>query len=388
MSLPVHSRQAASVDDRAMVNAIVKVRREVHDQRVDSLVRCLEGKPGGYSGLRAAYADATGNLHVPANFVDAMLGAEGAYDSRRSVNERLTESLTTSSWSNVLGDALHRRLVAEYQTTPGLQAWRYLVSNQSFNVDFRNQRMEKIGGYGLLPTVAQGAPYNPLPSPANDSEATYAISKKGGTEDLTLETFASDDVGAVRRIITTLARAAANTLNRAVLDLLVTNAAIYDGVVLFHASHNNLTATPLNTITLDTLRIKMRKQAHLGDANDVLGVVPRFIIVPPELEQTALALLDTYNAQTISTLDALHEPLDLIVAAHYASATGWYLAADPASSPTIEVGFSEATSDPAMIIQGPDTQMGSAYTSDKVTLKLRHPWGIGVPDFRGLAKGN
>ena len=373
-------------DEEEIIAPIVRVRTEEHERRVEALCKTLAGEPGGYGGLRDAFRDVTGDFGLPAQFVHAMLG-KNPYDSRDSVAQRMRESINTSTWPAVLGDSITRRIVEEFQTGVGLNAWRSIVSQQVYNCDFRTRRTDRLGGYQLLPTVAQGATYNALPSPAND-EATYTITKRGGTEDLTMESFVSDDVGTVRRIISSLARAAANTINRGILDFLTLNANVFDGSALFVAGHANTTATALSSVALDVSRIKMRKQSSLSDTSDVLGLVPRILVVPPELELTALNLLPSYNAATRSNRDDLGVPLDLIVANHFTTTTGWWLIADPAGCPTIEMGFAGGTADPGVQLQGPDWLGGADFTADRVSIKLRHIWGATVAEYRGFQRGN
>src|SRR5260221_3137382 len=128
----------------------------------------------------------------------------GGYDS--AAGERATESMDTTTWAQVLGDSVTRTMLAMY-AMPQLTTWRQLVNIMPFN-DFRVQRLTRFGGYGTLPTVTEGAPYQPLTSPG-DEEATGTLAKKGGTEDLTLEMIANEDVPAISPIPGNLAQAPA-----------------------------------------------------------------------------------------------------------------------------------------------------------------------------------
>ena len=122
-------------------------------------------------------------------------------------------------------------MVAMYNTDDLYSVWRQFTRTVPV-ADFRTQRRVRVGGYGEMPTVAEGDVYLSLASPG-DEEATYAISKRGGTEDITLEMIANDDVSAVRAVPEKLARAAKRTLSKFALDFLKDNAAIYDGDALF-----------------------------------------------------------------------------------------------------------------------------------------------------------
>ena len=370
----------------------VRVVLEERDRRVESLVKALAGEPGGYRSLGHAYMDVSGERDLPrVGFVRLMLGDGGGYSSNAQ------ESLISSSWTSVFGDSLTRHLVAEYSTTPGLQTWKFITSSIRTDIDYRLQRAERFGGYGILPVVNQSVVYQPIPSPANE-EATYAVAKRGGTEDLTLEAFtAGDGIGVLQRIISSLARAAANTLNRTLLDFWVTNpTTTYDAVTLFSAGHANASTTALaygalgdghfGSIGLEAVRSKMRRQASLSDPSDVINAVPRALLVAPELEEIALIL--TANSRTWPDDEpGLRQPLTVVTVPSWASTTMWGVVADPRSCPTFEVGFTGATPNPDLVLQN-DPTIGSAFTSDKITVKIQHVWGLTVLDHRGLQRGN
>lgn len=202
-----------------------QVTRESLDKKTKALDAFFttDGTAGGYRSLREAYLDVTG--HRP-RFLDEDLNRRILRDSYGVGYDsavRSSESLQAASWAQVLGDSVTRRLVAEYGR-PAWQDWRRICSAIVFGADFRTQRRARFGGYGLLPAVSEGAPYQPLTSPP-DEEATYAITKRGGIEDITLEMIANDDVESIRRIPIRLGRSAATTLYRFVFDILPTNAA-------------------------------------------------------------------------------------------------------------------------------------------------------------------
>jgi len=250
-----------------------------------------------------------------------------------------------------------------------------------------------MGGYGTLPTVNQGAPYQPLTTPGNE-EVTYALTKKGGTEDLTIEAIANDDLRLIQRIPVKLGLAAAQTLYRFVFDFLNTNPSVYDSTNLFAAGHNNTDTNALSQTNLSVGRKKMRKQAAYGDTSDILSIVPRYIVVPSSLEELAFQL--STSAVAIPATPAgpsntpnIHQGLQPIIVDYFdaTSATEWFLVADPSSCPTIEIGFYQGRQDPDLLVQS-DAQVGSVFTADKITYKIRHIYSGAVLDFRGFYRGN
>ena len=299
---------------------------------------------------------------------------------RECDQSRMVESLGSASLSEVLGDAVSRRMLAEYRAAVDFDGWRQIVNVVPVN-DFRMQHRTRWGGYGDLPTVAEGADYQPLTSPG-DEEATYKAGKKGGTEDITLEMIKNDDVGTIRRIPTKLSRAAKRTLAKFVFDFLRTNPVIYDTKALFHVDHNNLFAAALSKAELSAHRLAMLKQTELS-SNDRIGIAPSRLIVSSDQQEAAVDLfkLSTNNEKTF--IQSL--VMNIIPVWYWTDANDWCTAADPADIPGIEVGFLDGREDPELFVQDSPT-VGSMFAADKLTYKIRHIYGGAVTDFRAFTK--
>jgi hypothetical protein len=325
--------------------------------------------------FRECYIEMTGDRRVTGKWenVDKARLAE-------SVGAAFRESLDSSSWANVLGNAITRRMVKEYRENTAWDAWR-LACDRVPVTDFRTNERTRIGGYGNLPTVAQGAPYTALTSPS-DEKATYAASKRGGTEDLTLEMIRNDDVGAIRRIPIALARAAKRTLCEFVLDFVRTNPTIYDGVAFFHATHGNLGSSALDATTLAAARLRMKKQTEAG-SNKRLGIGPRYLWVPDDLEQTAV---DLFNRNTnLDKTFVQQMSLTVVPVPYWTDTNDWAISADVDDLVGIEIGFLDGNEEPEMFVQDSPT-VGSMFSNDKVTYKIRHIYGGNVINYRAWDK--
>ncbi|MDH1333260.1 Mu-like prophage major head subunit gpT family protein [Comamonas thiooxydans] len=299
---------------------------------------------------------------------------------RECDQSRMVESLGSSSLGEVLGDSVARRMLAEYRAAVDFDGWRQLVNVVPVS-DFRQQHRTRWGGYGDLPAVAEGADYQALSSPT-DEEATYGVTKRGGTEDVTLEMIKNDDVGVIRRIPTKLSRAAKRTLAKFVFDFLRSNAAIYDSKALFHADHNNLFTGALDKTSIAAHRLAMLKQTELT-SNDRIGITPTRLVVPVELQEAAVDLfkLSTNNEKTfIQSLT-----MNIIPVWYWTDANDWCTAADPADIPGIEVGFLDGKQEPELFVQDAPN-VGSMFSADKLTYKLRHIYGGAVCDYRAFTK--
>lgn len=292
----------------------------------------------------------------------------------------LRESLQTSSWANVLGAAVARRMVGEYQRGSQYSVWKRLATIANVS-DFRTQRRVRFGGYGDLPNVNEAAPYLALTSPA-DEEATYSIEKRGGTEDITLEMVRNDDIQAIRAIPKRLADAAHRTLSHFVLNFLRDNPVAYDGVALFHASHANLASAALSASALNAGRAAMMRQTEPG-SGDPLGTEPATLLVPFDLEETGHNLFRRGANQDKTFVQQMK--VDVVPVWYWEDTNDWCLAADPAVLPCMEVGFLDGVEEPDLFVQDAP-QVGSLFSNEKLTFKLRHVYGGTATDYRGLYK--
>lgn len=349
-----------------------------------------EGVPA-FRSIKEAYAAFTGKNPYQMGDEDfnrwILAESVGAFPSGGA--QRLTESLSSGSWAEALGDSIRRKLIAEYNSDP-LSSWRQIVSEVGNLPDFRTNRRVRIGGYDVLATVAEGATYTALTSPT-DEEATFAATKKGGTEDYTLEMIANDDLGGLRRIPVSMARAAALTLYRLIWNTTIAgNATIYDAVALFDAAHTNTTVAALGEAGIETLRTKMVRQTRAGETSGFVGLMPAMIAVPPELYVLAFKLTESASAVVGSAESAttpnVFRGLTAVEVPTFTDADDWFLIADPRTVPTIEVGFYQGRQDPELLIQD-QPAVGSVFTADKFTWKIRHIYGAAVLDFRGFQRG-
>jgi hypothetical protein len=329
--------------------------------------------------FRNLYADITGDREV---------------SGRLSEATRLTESLDSSSFDQILGDSITRRMLAEYAMASQAQ-WRGTIAEVVSVNDFRTQRRLRFGGYPNLSIVAQGAPYPSLTSPT-DEEATYAPAKRGGTEQITREMILNDDVGVIRRIPTRLARAASQTLYEFVFDFMRTNAAIYDATALAAAGHNNnISTTALSATQLVTLRNKIKTMTDMSNSKR-LGLSAKYLWVPTELEELAFQITMASRAVPDASLAAQAEPaapnfvnkigIEARVVDYWTDTNNYWLTADVSQTPMIEIGFVGGREEPELFLQDAPNQ-GSMFSNDQLTYKLRHEYGGGVQDYRGFAGG-
>ena len=98
---------------------------------------------------------------------------------------------------------------------------------------------------------------------------------------------------------------------------------------------------------------------------------------------------DAYLHQATADTDASDDPasyrgkLKVIVVDDWTDATDWFLVADPSRIETIEISFFNGRQAPELFVQDQAT-VGSVFTADKISYKIRHIYGGDVIDFRGF----
>lgn len=309
-------------------------------------------------------------------------------EGRGSNKSRLQEAqLTTSLWTEVYGDSVRRALMKEYDRDPVIRdSWRKIVSDIGSAPDFRTNRRQRVGGFGNLSIVAEGGTYQEIDFPT-DQEVAFAVQKRGALANMTMESVINDDLGATRRIPRKLGTAAAQTLHEFVFDFIKDNGAVdYDSVALFHADHGNLGSVALASTAFDDRVFAMNQQTE-QDSGKTLGIDPVMILIPAELRKTAWEIVNSRSSVDgrTDTTDNWVKTFNLTIIQlnYWTDATDWFLIGDPRRYPTIEIDFLSGRQEPELFIQDQPT-IGSVFTADKITYKIRHIYGADVLEHRAM----
>ena len=349
---------------------------ESRAEKVAAMWDALFDPAGGRRiGLREAYIETTGDRRVTGRLRDCDAAA-----LREAAGARVAEAVTTSALAEIMGDSIARRMIADYRETGVYDGWTRWCAAATIG-DFRTQRRVRWGGYANLPTVAEAADYAAVSTPG-DEEETYTPKKRGGIETLSLEAIRNDDLGAAMRIPVMLSRSAKRTLSAFAASFLTGNAALADGKALFHADHGNLGAAALSASALSAARLAMVKQKEPASGK-ALGIGPRCLLVPFDLEEKAVDLFRRSTNRDRTFAQSL--ALEVVPVAELTDVNDWYLAADPAEIPTVEIGFLDGMREPELFVQDSPTA-GSLFSADKMSWKIRHVYGGAALDYRGLYK--
>ncbi|MGQ9683417.1 MAG: phage major capsid protein [Anaerolineae bacterium] len=327
------------------------------------------------TGLRELYLLLTGDQELRGVFVP----------------ERVSlANVTSSTLTSVVKNALNKVLVRAYESRP--QWWAPIVVQEDFPT-LKDVTWITLGGFGDLATVAEGDAYSELAN-LTDAEEVSSWNKKGGFIGITLETIDRDDVAAVRQIPRRLGLAAWRTLSASIAALFTANGGVgpywpssQSTYRLFDAHYANLGASALDAAAWDATVQAMYKQAEAGSGKR-LGVRPQWLLVPIELEKTALTILKSAQEPGSGDNDANVRAgtFGVITVPEFTDAGNWAAAADPADLPGICVGYRFGRV-PELFVADEAT-VGSMFTNDELRIKVRFLYTVGVADARALYKHN
>lgn len=327
-----------------------------------------------FSGIREAYLRITGDTSFA-----------GRYNWGESVLGRAFEAneVTTSVMANIVANSMTKKLVADYQAQP--KWWQPIVTRTAIR-DMKTQDRVMLNDFGSFPTVAENDPYVNLAW--DDSKETYTPAKKGSVVYITLETIINDDLRAVARIPSKLAAAAAVTINEFVSALFTANSGagsqMADTYDVFNAAQHqsNSGTTALSSSALRVAMIVLAKMTNA--ASKRIGVVGKYLLVPPDLLYTAQVIAGTSQEPGTANNDInpLAGKVVPVSVPQWTDANNWYLMADPAQLESIELGFLNGREEPELLIQDSPTA-GSVFTNDAITYKVRWIFGGGWLDYRG-----
>jgi hypothetical protein len=154
----------------------------------------------------------------------------------------------------------------------------------------------------------------------------------------------------------------------------------------------------LSSSAWSNARLAMRKQSEQG-SGERLGALtsPRYLLVPPDLEATALLAVGGEGLPVLANGDVSAEGADfearlnaakrrVIVVDLWTDANNWAAVADPKLFPTIGLGFRYGETPEIFSVASPTS--GLLFTNDVLPVKVRWFFAAGAMDWRGVYKAN
>jgi len=269
--------------------------------------------------------------------------------------------------------------------------WEPIASHEDF-ASMKDMTLITLGGFEDLPTVAEGAAYTELSW--SDEEEVVSFVKKGAYVGVTLEMMDKDETRKFRAIPRKLAMAGYRTLAALVSALFTDNTGVgpywpasQEVLRLFCSTYGNLGASALSASTWDAAIQAMYKQAE-ATSSARMGMRPAYLMVPIELEKTALTIMLSEGEPGTADNDAnvRRASSRVVVVPEWTNTANWAAVANPVIWPGIVIGYRYGRA-PEVFIAGEQT-VGSMFTNDEMRVKARFIVAVGVGDYRALYKAN
>jgi hypothetical protein len=283
-----------------------------------------------------------------------------------------------SDLPNVLANVANKSLRQAYESSPRtFTPW----ARQTTAPDFKLMSKVSLSDAPALEKVTENGEFKR--GAVTDGKETYQLATYGKIIGLTRQAIINDDLSAFTRIPAMFATAAANLESDTVYGILTANAALADGVALFHAAtHLNYTSSG-TVISIDSLGVaKKLMRLQKTPKNVVMNLTPKFLIVPAQIENVGWQYTTPeYNAATAATVNPFRGQLQLIVEPRLdaSSGTAWYMAADSNMVDTIEYCYLEGQN-------GVYIETRQGFDVDGMEIKARLDFAAKAIDYRGLYK--
>jgi hypothetical protein len=284
-------------------------------------------------------------------------------------------SQSTGDFPLLFEGVIDRMLREPYEFAP--EYWDKIARQTSVS-DFREKGLYMVGGANGMKKVAEGGEikYTTL----KESKSTIRVESYAEGIMFTRQAFINDDLSAFDVIPSSFVRDWGILRGDMVWGLIVDNAKMSDGKTMFCADHGNLltgTDSALSEDSLAAAKVLLSKQKD--PAGKMIRVVPKYLIVPPELETTAKKLVTATTPAKVSDVNVFANEFDIIVEPRLTDSTSWYLAADPNAVDTLYYAYLEGNE--ALRVNSEED-----FNTDTMKYAVRGDFGASAIDHRGMVK--
>lgn len=280
----------------------------------------------------------------------------------------------TGDFPIITADVANKTLRQAYESTGrSFTAW----ARQAGAPDFKDIRRVQLGEAPSLLEVKEHGEFKR--GTIGEGQEKYQLITYGRIVAVTRQLIINDDLSAFTRVPALFGAAAADLESDLVYDKLTSNPLMSDGVAVFASGHGNLgVAGAISITSLDDGRQKMRNQKGL--AGRFINVRPAFLICGPKNETAAAQYLsNSFVPNESGKINPFASANLQLVVDPRITDFAWYLAASTSQIDTIEYCYLDGEGGVAI-----DTRMG--FEVDGMEIKVRHDFGVGLIDYRGLYK--
>ena len=360
---PIQTARATVVHDHSDPAQIRAAMGDALAHRLAPSRLKLEGRATEFRGL--GLVDMVGELA-------RARGERIDFRDRAALVERAVGAHSTGDFPLLLADAANKSLLANYAAAePSYRKW---AAQRPF-ADFRDHSFLRIGDFPQFKEVAETGELE-FGTISENREKVRAKQLDAGVI-IGRRALLNDDLSALSDFASMIAIRAAADENQRAFAVLTANAALADGVALFHANHKNLAASGLIIgAGLDAAVAALRAQIGLDGVP--LNIAPRFLIVSVADEAEARRAVAEITPAKMSDVNPWGGAFEVVDDANL-TGKSWYLAADPAAAPAVVYGYVGGTS-------GPEIRTEIDFDTRSVKMAAGLDFAVGAIDFRGIFK--
>ena len=285
-----------------------------------------------------------------------------------------------------LGPTRPARQLAEPRACPSLHGRRTRLRGhrrcRHGDYDFRTKTIVSTTSFPALEKVLENGEITW--SSISDHGETLNVAAYARAIAVSLQAMTNDDLGGIQRAIRDISMATQNLRAKLVIDALTTAVMSDTHPLIDEVNHgNSVDAGPPSVAALNTMRAKLRLAKAL-DGTTPLGLAPRVILVPAAMETDAQAVVTAIQANSVDNVNVFGGA-NLIVATDprldAVDPAAWYLAADPALMPSVELDTLSSTPSPVL-------QVADPYQFDKLGSAFRVWFVVGAApiEYRSIVK--
>ncbi|WP_108259281.1 phage major capsid protein [Mangrovicoccus ximenensis] len=280
--------------------------------------------------------------------------------------------------STVIGASVELALSRGYQQH---QPEITRISRMMEHEDYLERKMIRSGATGTITPVKENGEFT-YTTLNDEGQSMPVAAPNGKIFKVTEQALANDRVDMLSGIEREMRKSATERMRQGLCDVLVGPSGdginLDDGTAIFGTGAtrgNKESSGALITITaVSNMVAAMRRRTGVG--GEALDIRPRFLLVPPELETVARQFVGTVTATESQNVNPCSF-LEVLVEPGLASASQWYIAADPNTADGLAHSFVGGN--------GPRVETKPGWETPTVEFRVRMDVGFGCLDWRALA---
>lgn len=301
------------------------------------------------------------------------------------VNAAISHS--TSDFPNLMQDAMYKLLLNGFSTAG--DTWSTFCKTGDLS-DFRPHYRHIMGSFSDLLPVGQNGEIQDGTLDDTRKESITG-STKGRILNLSHQAIVNDDMSVFSDAAVMMGRAARRAVENDVYALLASGSdfgpTMSDGTTLFHANHGNVSTGAPSVDSVEAAINVLRSQSlPNGDSGAVeyIDLASPPIFVGPLGQGGNMRVINEaqYDPDTANKLQKPNKSRGLvgeIVTTPRRTGLPWFLFANPAELPVIEVGFVQGEQEPQLIMQEAFRQYG-------VSWRVVYDYGVAAVNWLGCVR--